>query len=253
MITKEQIATLAKKYKINETTIFREYLQVLFLSRLYSLSKSRKVFFKGGTCLHLIYQAPRFSEDLDFTVELIKKDFLHFIKEVFVQLSKEEAVEFKERKTMAGKRFLLTAKPSILPYKVFVNLDFSFREKVFEIEKSIIETEYPVLFNAYVYHLSREEIAAEKIRAVLTRKKGRDLYDLWYLLSRGINLDDKLIKQKLKYYHLEDKGRKELIGRVEAFSEKDFVLDLRPFVPVNERNKLAEFFGYLKSFLKEKL
>lgn len=120
MITKEQIATLAKKFKINETTIFREYLQVLFLSRLYSLSKSRKILFKGGTCLHLIYQAPRFSEDLDFTVELSKKDFLDFIKEVFVQLSKEGAVEFKERKTMAGKRFLLTAKPSILPYKVFL-------------------------------------------------------------------------------------------------------------------------------------
>lgn len=253
MITKEQISVLAKKYKINETTVFREYLQVLFLSKFYSFNKSRKVFFKGGTALHLIYKAPRFSEDLDFTVGLKEKDFLHFLKKVFNRLSKEEAVAFKERKTLTGKKFLLTATPTILAYKVFVNLDFSFREKVFEIKKSIIETEYPVLFNSYVYHLSKEEIAAEKIRAILTRKRGRDLYDLWYLLTQSVRLDDKLIREKLKYYSLAYKGKADILKRVQEFSEKDFILDMRPFVPINQREKLASFFSYLKNSLKKKL
>lgn len=253
MVTKDQVITLAKKYKINETTVFREYLQILFLAKLYSFTKSRKIFFKGGTALHLIYKAPRFSEDLDFTCELKENDFLNFIFQVFESLSKEENVEFKERKTIAGKRFLLTANPSVLPYKTFVNLDFSFREKVFLPQKSIIETGYPVLFTSFVFHLSKEEIGAEKIRAILTRKKGRDLYDLWYLFNQGVNIDDKLVKRKLKYYGLENIKNEEILKRVEKFSEKDFVLDMRPFVPTNEREKLVSLFVYVKDYLKRKL
>jgi len=253
MITKEQLAKLSKFYKINETTIFREYLQLLFLSRLYSLAKAKKIFFKGGTALHFIYKAPRFSEDLDFTVEEKQEIFYKVIKDVFKKFTKEESVEFKEKKTIAGKRFLLTSKPLILTYQVFVSLDFSFREKVLKPKKSIIKTNYPVLFNSYIYHLSKEEIVAEKIRAVLTRKKGRDLYDLWFLLNKKVSLDSKLIKQKLKYYNLKNITRKDIINRVKQFSEKDFILDLRPFVSVDQREKLGSFFIYLKDFLNENL
>ena len=253
MITREQIKTLVKKFKINETTIFREYLQLLFLNSLYSFTESRKVVFKGGTAAHLIFKAPRFSEDLDFAVELSQKDFLSLIKRVFNEFSKQEEVGFKERKTITSKRFLMTASPSILPYKVFVNLDFSFGEKVFEVEKSIVKVDYPIIFNSYVYHLSKQEIVAEKIRALMTRRKERDLYDLWYLLSQGVNLDNKLIKEKLSYYKLGKMGKKKIIERIEGFSQKDFVLDLRPYVPVSEREKLPVFFKFIKEALKERI
>ena len=253
MITEEQISTLAKKNKINNLTIFREYLQLLFLNELYSQNESKKIFFKGGTAMHLIYKASRFSEDLDFTVKLREKEFLDFIFRVFEKLSKEAEVEFKERKTIAGKRFLLTANPSVLPYKTFINLDFSFREKVLDYQKSIIDTEYPVLFSSYVYHLSKEEIFAEKMMAILTRKKGRDLYDLWFLMSQGVCVEEKLIREKLKYYNLEDVKNEEIVKKIDQFSEKDFLQDLRPFVPINEREKLLTFFTYLKDYLREKL
>jgi len=75
MISKDQIHSLAEKNKINETVVFREYLQLFFLEELYSQNQSKNVFFKGGTALHLIYKSPRFSEDLDFTVELEEKNF----------------------------------------------------------------------------------------------------------------------------------------------------------------------------------
>ena len=88
MITKEQVASLAKKKKTNETTVFREYLQVLFLSKLYSQTKSNKIFFKGGTALHLLFGASRFSEDLDFTVELKQREFSALAKKVFTQLQR---------------------------------------------------------------------------------------------------------------------------------------------------------------------
>jgi len=253
MITKEQIYHFAKVKKINETTIFREYLQLLFLSELYSKKQAKNVFFKGGTALHFIYDAPRFSEDLDFTVALSKNNFLNLVGEIFELLSKKQGVAFKEKQTIAGKTFLLTAMPEVLPYKTFINLDFSFREKVLSPQKSIIKTDYPVLFTSYIYHLSPEELLAEKIRAFLTRTKGRDLYDLWYLISRGARIEKKLVKEKLKYYNLENIKKEEILEKVARFSQKDFILDVRPFVAVNQRNKLKEFCNYIKNYLKENL
>lgn len=252
MITKDQIHQISKKNKINETTTFREYLQLFFLSELYSKKQSKDIFFKGGTALHLIYKAPRFSEDLDFSVGLKEKDFLNFIQELFDAASKREAIEFKERKSLGGKRFLLTAAPTVLPHKTFINLDFSFREKVLDPQKSIIETDYPVLFTSYVYHLSKDELFAEKIRALLTRVKGRDLYDLWYLFTQGARIDKDLVKEKLKYYHLEHISKDKIIKRVGRFSKKDFILDVRPLVPVDERDKLEDFFNYIKNYLRER-
>ena len=254
MITKEQVFEIAKKKKINETVIFREYLQLFFLNKLYSYKKSGKIFFKGGTAIHLIYNASRFSEDLDFTVELKEKEFLTFILEVFKDILQEESLEFKERKTITGKRFLLTALPDVLPFKTFVNLNFSFREKIIEPQKSIIKTEgYPLIFTSYIYHLSKEEIFAEKIRAVMTRKKGRDLYDLWYLANLGVNLKEDLVKEKLKYYHLKVIDREQILKRIGNFTEKEFILDLRPFVPLPEREKLKDFYRYIQDYLKEHL
>lgn len=252
MIIKDQLNPLIKKYKINEMTIFREYLQILFLSVLYSFPFSKKIFFKGGTAIHLIYKAPRFSEDLDFTVEIKEKDFLKLIKSLFEKFSKEEEVEFKEKKTIAGKRFSMIAALSSSS-KTFINLDFSFREKVLQPQKSIIQTDYPVIFTSYVYHLSKEEIFAEKIRALLTRKKGRDLYDLWYLATQGVIVKSSLVQQKVNYFKLKNITKEKIIERLSQFSEKDFILDVRPFIPLNERERLPSFFEYLKDYLETNL
>lgn len=253
MITKDQIATLSKKYSTNETTIFRQYMQLLFLNQFYSSKKSGKVFFKGGTAIHLIFKAPRFSEDLDFTVNEKESTFLTYLGEVFKKLAAQESIEIREKKTVAGKRFLLIGKPSTLSYETYVNLDFSFREKVIDPQRSIIETDYPVLFTSYIYHLSKEEIFAEKVRALITRKKGRDLYDLWYLLNIGTKPESSVIENKLKYYGIKLVASVSVLKRIDEFSERDFVLDVRPFVPLGEREKLPEFFLYICDFLKKRL
>ena len=253
MINKDQIFALAKKNKINEMTILREYLQIWFLSELYSSNQSKQIFFKGGTAIHLIYKAPRFSEDLDFTVGLGEKDFMNFIQSFFKKISKIDSVSFKQKKTITGKRFLMILDESILSYKIFINLDFSFRENVLDPKKSIIVSEYPVIFTSYVFHLSREEIFAEKIRALLTREQGRDLYDLWYLLNQNTQIKKNLIQEKLYYYNVRNISKQTILERIKQFSKKDFVLDMRPFVPVNEREKLSDFFDYILDFVHEKL
>ena len=119
-------------------------------------------------------------------------------------------------------------------------------------DKSIIKTDYPVVFSSFIHHLAREEILAEKIRAVMTREKGRDIYDLWFLLSLGVEINTEMVLDKLKYYRVDSFDSKELIKRIEGFGQDQFIIDLRPFVPINEREKLGNLFDYILAFLKDK-
>ncbi|MFZ5858815.1 MAG: nucleotidyl transferase AbiEii/AbiGii toxin family protein [Chloroflexota bacterium] len=252
MITHEQVTLLAKKAKINETVIFREYLQLVFLQKLYQKTPSQKIFFKGGTAIHLIFQAPRFSEDLDFSVTSTMNEFNAYIVSVLKRMNDEEGVTWKEKKSISGRQFLLSAE-DILPYKAYISLDFSFREKVFSDDRTVIQTAYPVVFTSYVHHLSQDEILAEKIRALMTRKKGRDLYDLWYLLSRGAQVNQEMVKKKLAFYEISNFVNADILKRVASFPRKDFVLDLRPFVPLNERDRLPDFFEMVQSQIQNAL
>ncbi len=253
MITKDQLSLLSKKHKTNDSTILREYAQLYFLSRLYNFTQSQKIFFKGGTAIHLIYGSPRFSEDLDFTVELSKTEFQKFIKTLFSAISNEVPVKFKERKTLTGKKFLLTWQSKIVSYPIFISLDFSFREKIIYKTKSIIKTDFPVLFYSYIYHPTKKELLAEKVRALLTRKAGRDLYDIWFLLSQKAEVDQDLILQKLKYYQINKFKPGEIKKAAKQIGKDNFILDLKPFVSLPERKKLASFYDYLIDSLETHL
>lgn len=248
MIDSFQLKSLVKKYLTNQTTILREYVQLSFLSTLYGLEGSQNVFFKGGTALRLVFGAKRFSEDLDFNVEMKEKEFEGLLKLTFKDFEKKEPVEFKQRKTVAGKKYLMTLNPKIVSYKLFISLDFSFREKAIKSERSSLATEYPVVFSSYVYHLSKEEILAEKVRAIMSRSAGRDIYDLWFLLSGGAKIDEALVKKKLAYYDLKY-NKESLVKKITGFKTKDYVLDLRPFVEISQRGKLGEQFEYIKDFV----
>jgi len=252
MLTRGQARELSKKLKTNESVVYREFLQLYLLNGLYSLTGSERVFFKGGTALHLIYKTPRFSEDLDFTVGFSENKFKDLIREVFLQSEKGIQISFKEKKTITGKSYLATAEFPNLSYEVFVKLDFSFREVCKDPQKSIVETSFPILFKSYVYHLSEREIFAEKVRAILTRRKGRDIYDLWFLLNREVRFDDKLVKDKLSYYKIKGDYRGKLIEKVNSFSKEEFVLDLLPFVPIDARPELPKFLEFVKAYISNK-
>ena len=66
------IANLERIAREGETNLFpnvvREYTQHLFLSELYRLPGAERLLFKGGTALRIVYECPRFSEDLDFSL-----------------------------------------------------------------------------------------------------------------------------------------------------------------------------------------
>ena len=104
----------------------------------------------------------------------------------------------------------------------------------------------------FVYCLSKNEIVAEKIRALLSREKSRDIYDIQILLELGGELKQTIIKNKLEYYNKEY-SVKEVIKRIENKSKKDFERDLSAFVPINEKDKLGQLLEYIKEYMSKLL
>ena len=78
--------------------VVMEYCQHLFLSYLYQQPRAEHLLFKGGTALRIVFNSPRYSEDLDFTgvkitqreVEKIFTDTLADIENTGVRVEIEE-------------------------------------------------------------------------------------------------------------------------------------------------------------------
>ena len=67
MISMEAVKAQATRNQTTEENVVREYVQSLFLTYFYKEKGSEKILFKGGTALRLVYESPRYSEDLDYT------------------------------------------------------------------------------------------------------------------------------------------------------------------------------------------
>lgn len=236
MISDTQLEQLSQYFKIDKFTIFCEYLQILFLNYFYKEKLAEKIYFKGGTCLHLYYNSPRFSEDLDFSTTLSEKRIKDLLKKIMknFQLEIPEAslnFIYRGKKSL---RFRLKYQSKSLKYPQTIRLDFSL-EKIF-LEPNILslKTKFPIAFFSLVSCQKEEEILTEKIRAFLWRGKGRDIFDLWYLLDKGILLNQKLLEKKLKTANLKfDKNS--FLEKIKNYPEKKIYFDLAKFLPTNYR------------------
>jgi len=237
MLDKTIAQNLSKELKIDLFTVYREHLQLLFLKYFYTQKESEKIYFKGGTALRFLHNSFRFSEDLDFTSLLSEKKIKVLINQTLHNLNKEtERVTFKKAKSIANSFSgrIFQENPEF-KFPLTIRLDFSLREKPFFTETSYIETIFPIGPYPQVTHLKIEEIMAEKARAMLTRIRGRDFFDLWFMLSKKIPLDWNLINKKMALY-----GKKtdfsQLIRSVEKFPQSEIEEDLRRFLPTTHRN-----------------
>ncbi len=247
MISIEQIKEFAKKFKINESVIAREYFQLLFLNELYSKSFAGKIYFKGGTAIRLLYGGQRFSEDLDFTVMLNETEFSRIFVDFMGTFTNIYPITYSQKRSISGQTYILSCKIENFDHPITIKLDFSFREEVLEPITVIMKTEFPIITSNYIFALSKNEIIAEKIRALMTRDKLRDLYDLWILQELGGEFDISLINKKLAFYK-ETFDPEKFISRIENLDPQRFIVDLRPFVPSDQREKLHNLFEFIKEY-----
>jgi len=204
MITKAELATLAQVKHLSIRNTERDYLLELIL---YATSEEKQsLVFKGGTALYKFYNLNRFSEDLDFDIVGKKFDVETLIKKVRRNLEVTGMQRTLHEETEHGNeiniRFLARgplydgSKPSMSR----VSLNLSRRERPQNVHKKFLIPSYQELPSFDLTVLDAEEIAAEKIRCILTREKPRDIYDLWFLSKRGIALERRLVEKKLRVY-----------------------------------------------------
>lgn len=160
--------------------------------------------FKGGTALQKAFGLPRYSEDLDFTLDGEKppnyesiSSFLSsvgFPKTAWKTADSEASLSAKAR--VQGP--LYNGKPLS---EATVTLEFSKREKtLLKPVLAPIRPPYPDITPYAVLVEAKEEIAAEKIRAILTRTSARDLYDLHFLIRQKALPNRRLVDEKLAWY-----------------------------------------------------
>ena len=80
------------------------------------------------------------------------------------------------------------------------------------------EALYPDQLPFSVSVMAPVEVVAEKVRAILTRNKARDVYDAWFLTTKGTEVDIELVDRKLEYYNMKF-DRKDLQGKLEEIGD----------------------------------
>lgn len=235
MIDSSSLTDLAKSAGIDRYTILREYLQLLFLDELYQSKTAAKIIFKGGAALKMLFGSPRFSEDLDFNTGLSRSKIDVLINKTVANINNEAPdITVKDIKSVAGISKKLFFPTEIAPMPLTIKLDFSQREPALTSYKNTLNTNLPVFPKSLIWSLTPEEILAEKIRAILTRNKGRDIFDLWFLLKRGVKFDEKLILSKFRIYK-EKFNRGALTEKIKKFDQKQLDQDVKKFLPLKNR------------------
>lgn len=203
MISKEQLNNIAKNTDLNLYQQEKDYFLKLFLYFYYK--KNQEAVFKGGTCLKYLLNLPRFSEDLDFNVKNSRlfreqvKETLQVIEKLGLHSFFLKEEEFPDAYACEigfwGPLYNGTAQTQNK-----FRIDAGYRTGTFrKPEWKLIKSEYPETpENFLILVMDEQEIFAEKVIALFQRKKGRDLFDLWFLIQAGIKLDKELLQKKLK-------------------------------------------------------
>lgn len=241
---------------VKKRAILREFLQVKFLTGLYRLAGCQSFSFIGGTSLRLLRGLDRFSEDLDFdnfglsgteVEKLFKKTTGEFRHEGY-------AFELDFRKTKNGGigrlRFpdlLYQLKISSNPKeKLMMRLDYTYQKRV--------ETEVLLLskfgFSERVVTNALPVLLSQKTKALIFRKqrRGRDFYDIYWLLSRGVKPNFEVLEE------LEVKTEKEYFARLKEIYQREkknlsfLKRQLRPFLLHEGNQRYLDLFG---DFFKE--
>ncbi len=202
MITKEELKDYARLTGLNLGQAEKDYFQTIILFILYQ-NYGKDVVFKGGTALKKCYGLDRFSEDLDFTC--LKKTDTRKLESGLKRFGLE--FEMETTKYENGLKIIIRINgPLYIGIRQslckFI-IDFSLRENiVLRPEIKTIGRFLEEIPSFDVLVMQEKEILAEKVRAILTRVKARDVYDLWFLLNKGIKFDSNLVNEKISYYNL---------------------------------------------------
>ncbi len=196
--------------------IKQEQFEIEVLDRLKSGRFLDNLIFTGGTMLRLCYGLNRFSVDLDFW--LYKKiDTEGYFSQLKEFLSRHYSIKDAEDKFYT---ILFEIKSKGYPRSLKIEI----RKKI---EK--VKTELSIAYSRYssiqvlVRTPSLQEVMSSKIEAFLNRREIRDVFDIEFLLKKGIEL--KAPKEELE----------KLLQGISSLSKKDYSVKLSSILEPEER------------------
>lgn len=245
----DNILEMAKKEGIplnKKRAIIREYLQVNFLKFLYSQKETKNLHFIGGTSLRILHDLDRFSENLDFDNKGLKEKDLKRLFNWSLGMLRKQGLEidfsFKMIKKDQGRGHIkfggglledlgISAHPQ---EKLTIKIELTI--PVWHVEREVVLMR-KFDCTEYIVTNTQETILAQKSLALLYRKspRARDIYDIYWLLSRNILPNLKTLKYA-KIRNLKEYKEKILKRYNELKPEmRSLKNQLRPFL-VNEEN-----------------
>ena len=235
-----------------ERLMIREYLQYQILRLLFNGPHSHKLTFLGGTCLRIVHGNQRFSEDLDFDNHNLRESEF---EEISTHLAKElqklgYVVEIQS--IIRGAYHCYVKFPNLLfqqglsgytNEKVLIQLDTEPQDYVYQ-PAEIIINKFDVFEKISTTPLPL--LMAQKCYAVLNRKrnKGRDFFDLAFLMSLQEKPDMTYIQQKLGISHGDDLKR-HLLDKCQSLDMSVMAKDVEPFLFIPGDNKKVLYFEEL--------
>lgn len=179
----------------------QDYVQALFLAELYREGES--LIFKGGTFLKHAHGLDRFSEDLDFTA-IGEPDEAGLLSTAASEIERYgidaelDAIEETDNAVSGRLRYAGPLYDGSDRSRGSIELDISTRDDLVRSpEWRRLFVPYPETRAVTARCVPIEEAFAEKLRALSTRTRGRDLYDCWFLLQQEVGIDPSLFERKM--------------------------------------------------------
>ncbi len=242
MILKTHIAEWSKfvpwqqSYQIEQDLILSKALVDIYTSD----KLSSKIAFRGGTALNKLYFNPssRYSEDLDF-VQISAEPIggvVDLLKERLSWLGTPQRKFSEGRVTLTYKVLAEDGTPIKIKIEINSREHFTvlgFDDVVFTVPSAFVEGTCRVT----TYKL--EELLGTKLRALYQRKKGRDLFDLYFAMTQYPNLNLSQVTEcfrKYMAYTANEISSNVLITNVESkLQDAGFRQDIFPLLP-NQHN-----------------
>ena len=236
-----------------ERGMLREYLQFLILEIIFNSKISTKLSFLGGTCLRIVYGIKRFSEDIDFDNKDLSSD-------EFSSLAK--IIEKELRKQGFDVETSITEKKAIHCHIKFSNI--LFENKLSDIKSEKIDIQIDTFDQGYEYESElyllnkfnvfkqirvtpKEIILSQKLWTITqrSRAKGRDYYDIIYLLQ-NTRPDMGFLNLKFGTSNWGE-AREKILDGIKDVDLDLLVKDVEPFlIDIKESEKIKQFRDYLK-------
>ena len=236
------------------SAMLREYLQCLILDFLSKQKETAKMVFIGGTSLRIIHGINRFSEDLDFDCKDLSGDeFMQLTDRVISYLKNSGfIVQAKEKESghLAAYRRSISFPELLFDMKLSGYRNQRFLVKIEAQDQGIGYDPQISIVNrcGFLFPLNTaplDILCSMKVATVLSRSKGRDFYDLVFLLQRTSPSYDYL---KVKCGISDKEKLKEKL--IELSEKTDFTAKSMDFRHLLMNKQEAERILYFREFVK---